>query len=188
MENFQETIGRLRAEFVRHETATPEVRFQPSLETSSALAMLTRDLETKRQLGHLTVEEKTTLVEIGTLWQDIARFNNQAKIQKASPVSVPIYSLAEHKLVEPHQPAPVPPEIPSITHEQANEIITGLNRQFEEKVMSRRSATLPYSPAVGAGRNLQDYISHLQSQKSSLPFAGEESHIDLDVLRSRAKN
>ena len=188
MENSLPAIANLREEFAAHTAKKNGLRFQPSLEASTNISTLTRDLETKRQLGSLSSAEKTLVAEIDTLWQDISWFNNQASAGKTAVAPDQIYSLKDSKFVDSAKQEPKP-ELHPISAEVAEEIISGLNKQFEEKVMSKlhRDGESVASGAVGEpGRNLQEYLSHIHDQKPRLPFAGEESHIDLQKLKESA--
>src|SRR3989338_175602 len=178
MEYSASAITKLREEFTAHTASKNGLRFQSSLVASTGISTMTRDLETKRQLENLTVEEKAALSEIDALWQKISRFNNQMASAKTAPARDQIYSIKDSKFVpEPQLPKAEPH--PMITTEFAEEIISGLNKQFEDKIMPERAG-------VESGRNLQEYLSHIQSQKPRLPFANEESHIDLDKLKQSA--
>ena len=184
MDNSAPAIAKLLSEFTRHQTLAPGTRFQPSLEASTAVSNVTRDLDIKRQLDDLTAAEEAAFEEIAALWEGIARFNNRVPI-RAAPASgenEQIYSLRDSKFVE-QKPEPRP-EIPVITYELADQIITGLNKQFEKNIMSNRNFIESAAVASEQGRNLQDYLSHIQTQAPRLPFADEESHIDLSKLRS----
>lgn len=179
MENSQAAIAKLRSEFARAQASERIGPFQPSLEVSTSVSLLTQDLETKRQLDSLSSEEKAILAEITVLWQEIARFNDRAQAGKViAPAEAHTYSLRDSKILPTPDPEKDKPKLEPhpITAEQAEQIILGLNKQFEEKVMSQRM--LPE-----AGQNLQEYISRIKVEKPRLPFAGEESHIDLEKLK-----
>ncbi|OGE76934.1 MAG: hypothetical protein A3C85_01340 [Candidatus Doudnabacteria bacterium RIFCSPHIGHO2_02_FULL_48_21] len=169
-------IAKLSEEFSRHVTNGKLGQFFPSMQASTAVSMLTRDLEMKRELGHLSDAEKAILSQIDDLWEDIAKYNQSAD-KNTPPPAEQVYNLAESKMQDVPEEA-APPAHQPISYEQADQIIEGLNKQFEEKIMSKQRHDLE------AGRNLQEYMAAVQNKKLRIPFAGEESQIDLSKLKS----
>lgn len=91
--------------------------------------------------------------------------------------------------------------IPQITNEETDKIIDHFNQQFEEKVMKKvkTSEVAQVAPptiqevesAVSAaalgpdrerGADLQDYLQTVRAELPNVPFADEDSKIDLSKL------
>ena len=173
MQTAESAAVQLREEFSKYIASGRPEQFAPSMQSGTAVSVLTRDLEMKRELDKLSAQEKSALAEIDTLWENIAKFNQGRP--RASDQGERVYSLKDSKFLEPEMEPLVNESHPPISHEQADEIIEGLNKQFEEKIMSKRRD-------VATGRNLQEYLALVQ-EKPRLPFAGEESQIDLSKLK-----
>lgn len=180
---------KISEEFARHVASGRTDQFQPSTEASATLSRLARGLETKRQAGELTRYESDQLREIDALWERIAKYNQQTKTGPLPPR-------------RPREFEPPPPLIiPQISAAEADKIIAGLNRQFEEKVMKKIERPLPpplEDEAQGAaeeakapigdsrsGRSLQDFLVNVRSERPAIPFADEDSNIDLSRLAKK---
>ena len=104
--------------------------------------------------------------------------------------------------------------IPQISSEEADKIIDHFNQQFEEKVMKKlKIPPAPHVPAqtiqsiqarqspensVGPvmpvtdqakpGPDLQDYLQAIKGELPNVPFADEDSQIDLHKLLTKRNN
>jgi len=74
---------------------------------------------------------------------------------------------------------------PKISEREVEEIISVINKQFQEKVMDKirdKGHAEPKPIAPGEGRSLQDYLSLVHAEGPSEPFADEDSNFDLSKL------
>lgn len=102
--------------------------------------------------------------------------------------------------------APEPLIIPQISDAEADKIITGFNQQFEEKILNKLKSppieinepvsianVIPDQPTLGPrqdseGVDLQNYLSTIKADRPNVPFADEDSSMDLARLVARKKN
>jgi len=150
MPESDEAVARLREKFLKHMAEQNREAFSAPEQMSMAISVLTRDLQAKREQGTLSDSEQRVLSEIDRLWEDIEKFNNQARDPKAAFMAEHVYDLKGQISQPPEPAATVVSEPVKISQAEADEIIEGLNRQFEEKVLSKLHPQ---------GRNLQDYRS-----------------------------
>lgn len=190
----------MREEFSTHATKESLREFTPQPLTAQNFSRLARELETKRQIGALTVPEKKWLAAIDQILESIAKFNRgllgrrQAVRERASLV----YDLKGKTVPEP-EPKPDLYNI-ALSAKNAAEIIDSINQQFEEKVMSKvdRDRRMPrVSPASSAndfggavsapGRSLSDYLSAVKEIEPKAPFLDSDSHFDLSKFAGNAR-
>ncbi len=201
MTNELPVVAKLKTEFAKHVSASPDFPFRPKADLSLKLVRTVRELETKRQLGNLTAEERLGLKAIDELYEDMAKFN-QRLLQKPAgtghAVTMPVYDLRQGSLGS-ETPYQNPVIIPSISPEEADKIISNLNKQFRDKVLAKlkrpprldrelpvspKSQGLPQEPGLAIpGRSLEDYLAKLRAEPPSLPFLDEDSHTDLSKLK-----
>jgi len=155
-----------------------------------SLSSLTRDLEFKRQKGQLTTSEVSILRSVDDLIERVANYN-QGRNSPAGHSSAVKTELDRPKdLVI----------IPQISAEDADQIIRGINDQFQEKVLSQikhrherveqvveaetnSSSEVSGIDHVETGRNLQDHLAHVRLDRPAIPFADEDSQIDLEKIK-----
>lgn len=199
-------INAARGEFSRHIASRLGGEFQLSRSASDELSKLLRSLESKRLTGKALTDEEHMLLQDGDkLFQDIARFNEQVKAQ---PLPGPtVYDLSQSRKV-PEDPASAPVIIPRISEEEADRIIAGFNKQFEEKIMNKireshqgapesepkplvtkapesvehGSASDDAQAKAQRGRSLQEYLGTIQEPQHTVPFADEDSGFELSKL------
>lgn len=151
------------------------------------LDKLARTLETKRSTGELTRGERTLLDEIDRK-RGLAGQNHANKQPPIMAFAHRVYDLSKSQFLE-NAADPKPVEIPKISAEQAENIISDLNQQFEEKILGQirtKQAPGPVAPSPasinpGSGTNLTDYIAAVTAP-GKVPFMNETSHIDLNKL------
>lgn len=205
MDSQQQVINQVKKEFEAHRHTSVFAPFTPSPEGSAALAKVVRGLESRRQLGELTTQETHWLRDIDQLLEDIANYN-RVKTQKPNYAAATgayqnlVYDLQggapkEEEALTGQAPA----VIPRITSEEADQIISIINQQFEEKVLKKlknRPVDLPAPAAepsdfavgdesVSGGRNLQDYLTVVRAERPVEPFADEDSNMDSSKLKTR---
>ena len=190
MEHEHETVKQVRDELARHRASGDPGPFHLSQSSSSALLKLTRALETKRQTGNLTESEQTFIKQSDELWENVVR-SGEAKNVPPPAAGPKTYDLKTKRLFEePDKSAKISKLVtPAISVQEADQIIETLNQQFEEKVMKeiRQSRGLQANeePKV-PGKNLQDYLSTFRAGIPEVPFAGEDSQIDLSKLAKKS--
>lgn len=170
METPQKYVSLLREEFSKHVASQSAEPFSPPMEITSAVSILTRELETKREQGTLGDEDLALLDLIDAVWEDIAKFNAQVRKSPPAFITEKVYDLSGGPAVEPKEKKLEP--APKISQAQADEIIAGLNQQFEEKIMSKihKNETAPSKISEarptelgGDGRSIQELIHVLRS-------------------------
>lgn len=131
---------------------------------------LIRSLETKRLTGNLTPGELRILKDA---------YRRREEVERVAP---------NQNKTEPEQGSE-PVIIPYVSPEEAERIIAGLDKQFQEKVMGKikskqeEQGGLPAeAEASGGGRGLQDYLTAVKAELPRVPFQDEDSHIDLSKL------
>jgi hypothetical protein len=207
METGHPTILTLEQEFEAHLKNQEKAAFFPSPSVGQAISRLTRDLETKRQFGTLTDQEQAFLQRLDQLWEKISKYNQSLEKPGAFQPRPMIYNLPQNKISE-EEVYQKPVIIPNISSKEADKIISHLNEQFEEKIMKKLrerenkelfgADSVPKSQVGGGedfsagiapggqGRSLQDYLTSVRAERPNLPFADEDSHIDLSKLKSKA--
>lgn len=201
IEDENDILKQIREELARYIKSGSKSSFIPTSQASQTLSQLLRELERKRQSGSLTAAEAQKLREIDELLEDIAKFNR--KNQDTAPLGGhPVYNLADQKLSEATEYVP-PMIVPNVSGTEAQEIISELDQQFEEKVLSKlRKKAGPDSltgPASGGpedfsiskgpaeeGRSLQEHLANVKAEVPNLPFMDEDSHFDLSKLKGHA--
>lgn len=200
METKPQIINTLREEFEQHVRNNSSGPFRLSGATSEALGQLVRSLEAKRQANNLTAEERQWLKEIDQIIENTANHHREMSERRGlyafAHDASSVYDLKRGRIQE-------EPEngkdgaILKISEEEADRIISSLNKQFEEKVLkkfqervslntSAESKTVDFdsSPAdVPQGRNLQEHLSAIRAERPDFPFQDEDSHIDLSKLK-----
>ena len=156
-----EAVDLFEQEFQKHVAARVPAPFSPSFKTGAAVSKYARSLESKRATGELTGEEQGTLTRIDSLWERVSQYNEQLKTHKPEtpPADHPVYDLKSSQFVASSAEPPALAEIPKISREEADNIISDINKQFEEKVMAKLKNPPPASPNPGSGTNLSDYLA-----------------------------
>ena len=205
MSGEHETIVQAGLEFNNYRQGGTKAPFSPSKETDFALHKLIRELESRRQIGKLTSQEQEWLREIDALMENMTKFNQKLpNSQNRGGTQELVYDVKQSKFL-PEEPIQKPINTPNISEYQAEQIISNLNRQFEEKVLKKlKKPVVPedagkdtgmtehsdFSGGLNApqpGRNLRDYLSEVQTDRPNLPFMDEDSHMDLGKLVKKSQ-
>ena len=138
------------------------------------LTKLAKKLETKRQTSNLTDQEQAILKNIDNSRQNVVNQNlkSSSKIAKDLP-DESTYRISTGEIVHSKEGQRVG-YIPNISSEQADEIISKFNEQFQEKVMSKIHKSDP--------SNIQNNLSAASDDRPLVPFADEDSSFDLSKL------
>ena len=191
-------IKELTKEYSQYIASRRVGEFRPSKEASEGLGRLSRELERKRQVGELTSTEGLWLRQIDELTERILNFNRDNPKNRAGEAGIAVYDMDQKLKLEESHDAELP-IIPRISSKEAEKIIEGLDRQFEEKVMNRVRkqreggeqkevrGEVPESGVIGqrdkaGGANLQDYLTAVKAERPDVPFSDSDSHFDLSKL------
>lgn len=199
MEGAHPVVQKIEREFRAHLENRPGTEYVASEKISAELSRLTRDLESKRQFGTLSDAERNFLRDIDQIWERISRYNQDLK-KADPPPGTNLYDLSKQKVSsEPVYEKPV--IIPSVSDKEADEIISHLNEQFEEKILKKLRAEgkqislapeaksvedhIPEKMPEHPGRSLNDFLSTVRASRPKLPFMDEDSHFDLSKLKTK---
>lgn len=174
-------IEEIKNQFARHFRQNAGSAFQADEAASAAFSRLARELEQKRQTGTLSSAETKWQAAVDDLIERIVRYNSQ--LAAPEDVSPKIYNLGKQQFVTepPEQPSLVQPKI---SETEAEHIISGFEKQFEEKVMNkiREQKSESADSDTGSGRSLQDYLSSIKADLPEEPFGDHDSQFDLSKL------
>ena len=180
-----DAIKQVKDELTSYASTGNSGPFQPSPDALASVSRLIRELEIKRQTGVLTDNETSQLKEVDELWENMAKAN--ARKKPPAVLGQNIYDLKNKRIFQESEDSikPERPIIPQISSRQADEIIAGINEQFEEKVL-KKIRERDHVAGSTAGRSLQDYLSTFKSGSRNIPLAGDDSRIDLNKLAKKS--
>lgn len=203
MADVRQILDQLKQELDAFKSSGAAGAFRVSAQTADALGKLVRGLEEKRQVGELTEAEANVLRSIDAAKEKIAQYNRVRAGRRESGYSLgvgakPLYDLRTGKLSEEPEDH-LPAFVPKISQDQADQIISDINEQFESKVLKkiRRYPDLekPADPSLAdfranpnhdqQGRNLQDYLTAVRAERPNVPFLDEDSHADLSRIAKK---
>ena len=155
-------IAKLRQEFLRHVTGGARSPFTPTAQSSMTVSVLTRDLEEKREQGTIDDDGEHKLDEIGKLWTEIEKYNDDVRDMKPQFMTERTYQLGSQLTEDADEVVQEVMSQSKITSSDADIIIRALNEQFQEKVMSKLENKPGAMQPVAEGRSLQEYLTDMK--------------------------
>jgi hypothetical protein len=206
IQNTNDTIGQAEEELAHYEArggkGTPALPADLSVE----LSRLSRGLEKKQQTGRLSPSEQNMLSRIDKLMNRMGFLagGKSAPEKRAASDGKNVYDLAQSRVLKQSREKP-PVVLHQISEKQADDIIAGIDQQFQEKVVKTMDRPLKPIHQSGSaqniadiesvsnepnkeedgGVNLHDYLSRFRDQRPDESFADHDSSVDLASMAKK---